>query len=81
MTTISPIRDTIYMGNQFTVERLPDNRFRFEGNWSVGTVRGDDHFQLIYEALEIAAASNDKFKETFRKFGDELLEKTVDWET
>jgi hypothetical protein len=38
-----------------------------------------DHFQLIYEALEIAARSNDEYAKDFAAMRDELMALTEDW--
>jgi hypothetical protein len=58
-------------------EELSDTRFRLEGNWSIGN-GGTDHQQMIYEALEIAAHSDDKFKLAFAAMCEEWLELTKD---
>lgn len=42
---------------------------------------GGDHFQLIYEALEIAARSGDAFAADFAAMRDELLAASADWGT
>ena len=68
-----------YIPGTLTIERTEPNRFKLEGNWSVG-LTATDHMQLIYEALEIAAHSNDKFKQVFAAFVTEFMELTSDWD-
>jgi hypothetical protein len=76
-TTVLP---TGYIPGQMTIERLPGGRFKLEGNWALGPTQGSDHFQLLYEALEITAASDDKFKVTFKAMLDEYMTLTYDWD-
>jgi hypothetical protein len=72
-----------YIPGGLTIERLNpgySGRFRLEGNWAIGRAEGSDHFQLIYEALEIAAHSDDKFKKVFEAFVNEFMTLTEDWD-
>ena len=39
----------------------------------------DDTFQLIFEALEIAAASSDVYAPEFGALAQRLAEETADW--
>lgn len=55
------------------------NRFTLEGDITIGGTN-TDHSQLLYEALEIAAASKDKFAPEFADFCAEYLELTKDWD-
>lgn len=76
-----------YIPGELSLERLPgpsgtiddSTRFRLEGNWAAGMAKGADHMQLIYEALEIAANSNDKFKQVFNAFVQEFMVLNADW--
>lgn len=56
-----------------------DNTFTLTGNCFFEN-RGTDHQQLIYEALEIAANSRDRFANQFRAMCNEYLELTKDWD-
>lgn len=67
-----------YIPGTLELTKLSDTRFRLEGNWSISN-GGSDHQQLIYEALEIAANSNDQFKAQFAAMCKEYLELTADW--
>ena len=69
---------TGYVPGTLELTKLSDTRFRLEGNWSIDN-GGTDHQQMIYEALEIAAHSNDKFKLAFKAMCEEYLELTKDW--
>lgn len=62
------------------VEGSHTGRFTLEGNFQVGDMVNTDHFQLIYEALEIAANSTDKIAPQFRAMCDELMQLTMDWD-
>ena len=64
-----------YIPGTLQLTKLSDTRFRLEGNWSL--VNGvTDHQQLICEALEIAAKSDDLFKAQFQGMYDEYMELT-----
>ena len=67
-----------YIPGTLELTKLSDTRFRLEGNWSISN-GGSDHQQIIYEALEIAANSNDKYKLQFKSMCEEYLELTKDW--
>ena len=67
-----------YVKGQLTIEKNGEGRFIMYGNWSELN-RGTDHQQLIYEALEIAANSTDRYAPQFRAMCDEYLELTKDW--
>ncbi len=67
-----------YIPGTLELTKISATRFRLEGNWSMEN-GGSDHQQLIYEALEIAANSSDKFKAQFRAMCEEYLELTKDW--
>lgn len=55
-------------------------RFTMEADYCrPNSINTSDHFQLIYEALEIAAHSDDRFKQAFRDMCDELLNLSKDW--
>ena len=54
-------------------------RFTLRGNYQAVGTHTANHFQLIYEALEIAAHSNDKFAPAFRAMCDELMALSEDW--
>ena len=71
--------DFTYIPGQMSISRN-GHRFTLEGNWAIGSVEGTDHMQLIYEALEIAAHSNDKFKKVFEAFVTEYMELTATWD-
>lgn len=68
-----------YRFGEMTIVRLEGNRFRLEGNWSC-TDHSSDHFQLIYEALEMASVGQDKFAHDFADMCAELMNMTADWE-
>ena len=55
-------------------------RCTLAGNFNVSKNIATDHLQLIYEALEIAAHSDDKFAPQFRAMCDELMALTQDWD-
>lgn len=66
---------------QFGKMKLVKNgtRFTLEGDvWPNDD--GSDHFQLIYEALEIAAHSQDKFAPEFHDMVSELMNMSADWD-
>lgn len=67
-----------YIPGTLQITKLSETRFRLEGNWSLAN-HGSDHCQIIYEALEIAANSNDQYKAQFRAMCEEYLELTKDW--
>lgn len=55
------------------IQKMADGlSFRLEGSI-------DHAFQLIYEALEIAAASNDIYAPEFSALADKLLFESADW--
>lgn len=54
------------------------NRFTLEGN-VMPNQDDSDHFQLIYEALEIAAHSQDIFSSDFADMCAEFMNMSVDW--
>lgn len=68
-----------YIPGQLKIGRTSDRLFYLIGNYCVPDNIGTDHQQLIYEALEIAAHSTDKFAPQFRAMCDEYLELTKDW--
>lgn len=73
---------TVYVRGSLEVVRgEPEhaNRFTLRGNYQIVGTHTADHFQLIYEALEIAANSDDKFAPAFRAMCDELMDLTRDW--
>lgn len=70
----------VYIPGSLQVSRDSDSRFTLQGNYMVGATHNADHMQLIYEALEIAANSDDKFAPTFAAFRDELLKLTEHWD-
>ena len=73
---------TVYVRGSLEIVRgEPEyaNRFTLRGNYQIAGTHTADHFQLIYEALEIAAHSNDKFAPVFRAMCDELMDLTRDW--
>ena len=55
-----------------TIHRTADGGFRLEGDV-------DHTLQLIFEALEIAAASSDNYAPDFAALAGRLLEETADW--
>jgi hypothetical protein len=65
-----------YVPGQLQCTKLSDTRFRLEGNYNSSST---DHFQLIYEALELVAAKDDKFVESFKLMSEELLKQSEDW--
>lgn len=72
----------VYVRGSLIIKRqepTTDGRFTLEGNFHVTKTMQADHFQLIYEALEIAAHSDDKFAPAFRAMCDELMDLTRDW--
>ena len=73
-----------YIPGQLKIMRNePDSysgKFTLEGNFTLGGNCDVDHLQLIYEALEIAANSGDKFTPQFRAMLKEFMELTVDWD-
>lgn len=71
---------TVYVRGSLVIERETDSRFVLKGNYMLGGTHTADHFQLIYEALEIAANSKDKFAPTFRAMCDELMDLTRTWD-
>ncbi len=68
-----------YIPGQLRVRRLSDRLFCLVGNYCVQQNVGTDHQQLIYEALEIAANSDDRFAPQFRAMCDEYLKLTENW--
>lgn len=70
----------VYVPGSLVITRQLDGRFTLEGNYQVVGTHAADHFQLIYEALKIAAHSNDKFKPAFRAMCDELMGLTSHWD-
>lgn len=67
-----------YILGQLTIEKDGDNRFVMRGNWA-DKIRGTDHMQIIYEALEIAANSNDPFAKFFEAMLKEFVDITEHW--
>ena len=68
----------MYVVGQMKIELSEDRQsFTLKGNALKD--RSSDHFQLIYEALEIAANSKDAFKADFASMRDELLAQSADW--
>ena len=68
-----------YVKGQLKMELLKDEngtRFRLEGNF----LKSPDHCQLLYEALELAANSDDLFKSHFEAMLEETIELTAKWE-
>lgn len=49
-----------------------DDTFTFEGSI-------DRDFQLIFEALELAAASNDQFAPAFAVLAEQVADQSQDW--
>jgi len=70
----------VYVPGSLTIEREANGRFNLTGNYQIHGTHAADHFQLIYEALEIAAHSTDKFAPAFQAMLNELMEKTVHWD-
>lgn len=73
-----------YIPGQLKITRNEPNshsgKFTLEGNFMVGGNCDADHFQLIYEALVIAANSDDKFAPQFRAMLKEFMDLTADWD-
>lgn len=70
----------VYVPGTLSIVRDSDTRFTLTGNYQIAGTHAADHFQLIYEALEIAAHSDDKFKPAFRAMCDELMGLTAHWD-
>lgn len=69
----------VYVPGSLMIERSSDGRFTLTGNYQIGGTHPADHAQLIFEALEIAANSTDKFAPAFRAMCDEFMDLTLDW--
>ncbi len=68
----------MYQVGKMTLTRDGD-RFTLTGDVMPSGL-GSDHYQLIYEALEMAAASDDKFAQDFSLMRDEIVSLSSDWD-
>lgn len=66
-----------YRMGSLTLKRA-GKRFTLEGDVDPSNL-GSDHFQLIFEALSMAADSDDPFKQDFALMLSELTEQSADW--
>jgi len=69
-----------YVPGSLELTREGETRFVMRGNYMIGGTHAADHCQLIYEALEIAAHSNDPFANVFAAMRDEWLSLTETWD-
>lgn len=68
-----------YKIGKLKITHLSNNRFILEGDCNPKD-HSSDHFQLIYEALEIAAHSDDKFASDYADMVAELMILTANWD-